>query len=83
MKIKYLKTLEGFIVAVSNCRGAVWLESPDGTKYDLRSSFSQYSALGTLLLDRGDTLELFCADKEDERLFRSFFWNLQDEADVS
>lgn len=73
LKIKNLKTLNGFIAAVNDCHGAVWLQSPDGTKYDLRSTFSQYMALGTLLLVQGDCLELFCSRKDDEWRFREFF----------
>lgn len=73
MKIKYLKTLDGFISAVGRCRGSVWLQAVDGTKYDLRSTFSQQLALGTLLLEMGDQLELCCSRKDDERHFRNFF----------
>lgn len=73
MKIRNLRSLNGFIGAVSKCRGAVWLEAPNGTKYDLHSSFSQYLALGTLLLEQGDSLELFCSCKDDEHHFREFF----------
>jgi hypothetical protein len=34
---------------------------------------SQYIALGTLLSERGEELELFCQNVEDESLFLAFF----------
>lgn len=73
MKIKNLKQLNDFIAAVNDCKGQVWLESTEGDRYNLKSQFSQYIALGALLSERGDWLELFCSDKEDERLFFKFF----------
>lgn len=73
MKIKNLTTLNAFVAAVNDCRGAVWLESPEGDRYNLKSTLNQYIALGKLLEERGDYLELFCSDGNDERLFMRFF----------
>lgn len=72
MKIKNISQLNDFIAAVSQCQGGVWLESPDGDKFNLKSQFSQYVALGALLSERGENLELFCSHKEDEEFFYSF-----------
>lgn len=73
MKIKNLKTLNDFIFNVNRCKGQVWLETPEGDRFNLKSSFSQYVAFGKLLSEHGDSLELFCSDKEDEALFFEFF----------
>lgn len=73
MKIGNLKQLNDFIAAVNDCKGQVWLESNEGDKYNLKSKFSQYIALGALLSERGDWLELYCSHKEDEKLFFKFF----------
>lgn len=73
MKIGNLKQLNDFVAAVNDCKGQVWLESNEGDKYNLKSQFSQYTALGALLSERGDWLELFCSNKEDEELFFKFF----------
>lgn len=73
MKIKNLETLNNFIYAVNSCKGQVWLETLNGDRFNLKSSFSQYIALGKLLSEHGDSLELFCSDKEDEALFFAFF----------
>lgn len=75
MKIRNIRQLNDFIAAVEHCQGGVWLESPDGDKFNLKSRFSQYIALGTLLSENGDSLELFCTHPEDEALFFEFLWN--------
>ena len=73
MKLKNISELNGFIEAVDSCNGQVWLESTDGDKFNLKSKFSQYVALGALLGENGDCLELFCQLPEDERLFYKYF----------
>lgn len=72
MKIKNITQLNDFIAAVEKCSGEVWLESPQGDKYNLKSQFSRYIALGELLSDCGDQLELFCARKDDEPYFLKY-----------
>lgn len=73
MRIRNLTQLNDFVGAVDNCKGDVWLESPAGDKYNLKSSFSQYLALGKLLEEQGDFLELFCLLPDDEANFYQFF----------
>ena len=73
MKLKNISELNGFIDAVDGCEGHVWLESPDGDKFNLKSKFSQYIALGELLGARGEDLELFCQLLEDEARFYKYF----------
>lgn len=75
MKIRNISQLNDFVAAVNHCQGGVWLESTDGDKFNLKSQFSQYVALGALLSEKGDYLELFCTDREDEKLFYEFLWN--------
>lgn len=73
MKIKNIEEVEGFLDAVNKCKGEVWLESPDGDKFNLKSKFSRYIALGALLSESGDNLELFCSLPEDEHYFYKYF----------
>lgn len=73
MKLTNITEFEAFKRAVAQCKGDVWLESPDGDKYNLKSTFSQYIAFGALLSDRGDELELFCQYETDEHFFYQFF----------
>ena len=53
MKIRNLKKLNDFIAVVNECKGTVWLESPNGDKFNLKSIFSQYLALGKLMEENG------------------------------
>ena len=62
-----------FRYAVAKCKGDVWLEDPDGNKFNWRSVISQYIALGELLQDKGETLELFCSNSADDQHFMKFF----------
>lgn len=48
MKLRNIEDVEGFLDAVSQCTGDVWLESPYGDKYNLKSKLSQYIAMGAL-----------------------------------
>lgn len=73
MKLRNTEDVEGFLDAVSQCKGDVWLESPYGDKYNLKSKLSQYIAMGALLSLNGDNLELFCSNSADENKFYKFF----------
>lgn len=73
MKLRNLKSPNIFLSVVNDCKGQVWLESAEGDKYNLKSIFSQYIAIGALLSERGDWLELYCSDKDDEIRFMKFF----------
>ena len=74
MRIKNIEEVDGFIAAVNKCKGDVWLVSPNEDKYNLKSSFTRYIALGALLSKDGDNLELFCSLKEDEIHFLNYFY---------
>ena len=74
MKLTNIKELDAFSAAIDACKGQVWLESPDGDRYNLKSRFNQYVAFGALLGYHGDELELFCQYKEDEGHFLKFFY---------
>lgn len=73
MKILNVEQIEDFIDAVDKCSGEVWLESPYGDKFNLKSKLSQYIALGELLGEHGQDMELFCGNVEDQHFFFQFF----------
>lgn len=73
MKLTKISQIEDFLKAVNTAKNNVWLTSIYGDKYNLKSLLTQYVAIGALLGDRGDELELFCDSKEDEGLFLRFF----------
>ena len=73
MKLTKTTEVDAFLEAVNACKGEVWLESPNGDRYNLKSLFSQFIALGALLEKNGDDLELFCAISAEEGHFFKFF----------
>lgn len=73
MRLTNSKNILEFKFAVSKCIGDVWLQDGAGTRLNLKSFISQYIAIGELLQDRGEELELFCENKEDEANFMKFF----------
>ena len=73
MKLRNIAEVEAFRNAVNKCTGDVWLESAEGDKFNLKSALSQYIALGALLSENGDSLELFCSNSADQSHFFEFF----------
>lgn len=58
--------VQAFLDAVSQCGGEVYLKSPEGDIFNLKSSLSRYVAVGRLIEEQGDSLELF-ADRQEDR----------------
>lgn len=59
MKLKNIKEVEEFRKVIHACAGDVYLKSQDGDVFNLKSALSEYIALGQLLSEQGDNLELF------------------------
>lgn len=49
MKLTNIKQVEDFLAAVNRAHSNVWLVSPQGDRYNMKSALSQYIALGALL----------------------------------
>lgn len=75
MKIRNISKLNEFMAILYQCKGGVWLSTPEGDRYNLKSTFNQYLALDLLLAERGSFLELECSHKEDEALFVEYLKN--------
>lgn len=73
MKIRNSNTLKEFLAVADSCDGHVWLESPWGDRFNLKSELSQYVAAANLIKDKGEYLELYCQLKADEDKFYRFF----------
>ena len=73
MKLNNIKEIEGFLEAVNKCKGNVYLRSPMCDIYNLKSALSQYIAIGALLEDHYEQLELFCEDRDDIHHFFEYF----------
>ena len=71
MKLQNIKEVEQFRNVIHECTGDVYLKSQEGDVFNLKSAMSEYIALGRLLSEQGDSLELFANNREDEaRLLR-------------
>lgn len=66
MKLTNVKDVQKFIEVVNSCEHDVYLKSVEGDVFNLKSSLSQYIAIGRLLEENGDSLELFAQTREDE-----------------
>ena len=73
MRLTNITEYDAFKRAIDQCKGDVWLESPEGDKYNLKSMFSQYLAIGAMLNTHGEELELYCQYSTDEHYFYDFF----------
>ena len=73
MRLTIINQVNDFLETVNNSKGNVYLLSPEGDKYNLKSTLSQYLSIGALLGERGEYLELYCDLKEDEFAFLKFF----------
>ena len=73
MHITNIEEAEGFLEAVRQCKGNVYLRSSVDDIFNLKSELSQYVAMAALLSEHGEDLELFCEDKSDEHLFYKYF----------
>ncbi len=68
MKLKNVKDVQTFMNAINSCQSDVFLKSQQGDVFNLKSSLSQYIAIGRLIEESGDDLELFAQTREDEAL---------------
>ena len=73
MRLTKAIEVEDFLKATENAKDNVYLRSIYGDCYNLKSVLSRYVALGALLGEHGDELELFCDSKSDEKYFFRFF----------
>ncbi len=73
MKLRTDADINAFLEAVKKCSGPVFLVSPEGDQYNLKSTLTTiYIAMGKLLEEQGDNLELFTQNKEDENILLGF-----------
>lgn len=79
MKLVNIKEVEQFRKAVRECEGDVYLKSTEGDVFNLKSAMSEYIALGRLLSEQGDSLELFADRREDEGRLLHFLGELDRE----
>lgn len=66
MRLTSIKNIQKFVDTVNSCEHGVYLKSLEGDVFNLKSSLSQYVAIGRLIEESGDNLELFADSREDE-----------------
>lgn len=77
MILKNVKDIKALVAAVKKCKGDVILRSVDGKEeFNLKSTLSQYIAIGKLCEEHGDDYEVFCMNREDETYMIEFFHKL-------
>jgi hypothetical protein len=76
MKLSNVTDVQKFVAAVNACENDVYLKSLEGDVFNLKSSLSQYIAIGRLLEESGDNLELFAQTREDELILLNMLTEL-------
>lgn len=79
MRLTNIKDVQKFIDVVNSCEDTVYLKSQEGDVFNLKSSLSQYIAVGRLIEESGDSLELFADKREDEAKLIKFLYELDQE----
>lgn len=79
MRLTNIKDVQKFIDVVNSCEDTVYLKSQEGDIFNLKSSLSQYIAVGRLIEESGDSLELFADKREDEAKLIKFLYELDQE----
>lgn len=81
MLLKNVSDVEKLREAVAKCRGDVILRSVDGREeFNLKSTLSQYIAIGKLCEEHGDEYEVFCMNHSDEGYMMEFFCAIKESA---
>ena len=78
MRLTNVKDIEKFVAAVNECENGIYLKSPEGDVFNLKSSMSRYVAIGRLIEESGDSLELFADSREDEARLLKLICDLEE-----
>lgn len=73
MRLKNIDRVNEFLEIVNQCEGDVCLTSHQGDRLNLKSLLTQYVAIGALLGNHGEDLELWCSNPNDEAKFFKWF----------
>lgn len=78
MMLKDARDIKLLVSTIKKCKSDVILRSVDGSEeFNLKSTLSQYLAIGKLCAEHGDEYEVFCMNSEDEPLLFEFFTKLK------
>lgn len=80
MRLKNIKDVNSFLLAVNKCNGDVILRSASDNvpkeEFNLKSTLSQYMGIARLCEEHGDDYEIFCMDRNDVGYMMQFFHEL-------
>ena len=80
MRLKNVNQVNKFKEVNNECTGNVYIHTPQGDVFNLKSALSEYSEMGRLLDEHGDELELFADLREDETRLIRFLSELDKDA---
>ena len=80
MKLTSIQEINAFKDAIDRASGNVWAEDTDGRRYDLKDEMEQYIAIGEMLKDPDNNLEIFTSSKSAESALLDFFSRYQHSA---
>lgn len=80
MRLKNISQVERFKKVIDQCKGNVYIHTPEGDVFNMKSALSEYIAIGRLLDEHGDELELFANLREDEARLINFLAELDKDA---
>ena len=68
--------IHAFLDAVAACKGEVYLKSREGDVFNLKSSLSQYIAIGKLLEESGNAVVLSAEYPQEEKQLQALLEKL-------
>ena len=72
MKIRTLGEIRAFEDAVEKCSSIIWLVSPEGNYYNMKSDEEYMSGVECWANDTEKTAEIFTSSYEDEAIMMDF-----------
>ena len=76
MKTRTENEVRLFDTAISSCARPVWLVSPSGTAYNLKSAGERKEAMDLWVRDIREEMEIFAGSYEDEAVMMGFLKQL-------
>lgn len=77
--MKFTNEIEtsAFKDCLDSCRGPVYLCSQYGDRYNMKSQLNYYLAIADLIRDKGQELEIYASNREDEARLLNFLLKYQ------
>ena len=76
MNLANVDAIHAFLDAVAAYKGEVYLKSREGDVFNLKSSLSQYIAIGKLLEESGNAVVLSAEDPQEEKQLQALLEKL-------